>query len=58
LMGLRTWKNSRGRNRILPSRGLRATCFSRGRNRISFYSLRLTVDGNWHPRFMSFKTVH
>jgi hypothetical protein len=42
--------NGGGRKRMYPSTGLRTTCFSRGRKRIWFWSLRVTVDENWHPR--------
>jgi hypothetical protein len=48
--GYANMNNSCGRKRIYPSTGLRATCFSRERKRIWFWSLRLTVNENWHPR--------
>ena len=43
--------NSRCCKRIYPATDLRPTCFSRGRERIQLWSLRVTVNENWHPRY-------
>ena len=48
--------NSGGRKQIYPSNGLRASCFSLGRKQIWCWSHRLTVDENWHPRAVRFKS--
>jgi len=41
--------NSRGRKRMYPSSGLRATCLSRGIKRIWFWYIRVAADEKWPP---------